>query len=434
MSGRITAAIEILADFTERRIPLKTAIADWGRNNRYAGAKDRAWISGLCLDVLRRRESLTELMGTHAPRGLVFGVLRFLWKTDLVSIRDSASEEPYGPGSLSYTEEEILAQDHVDLPAANDFPEWLSDLMERRFGSALKEEAMALCARADVDLRLNTLKAEPEKTLTALKSVKAKAVSGFKTTARIDAPDPSEKAPAVTIIPAFNKGWVEVQDLASQIAVMAAGEIKGKQVLDFCAGAGGKSLALAAQMGNTGQLHVYDIDARRLKPIYARAKRGGLRNLQIHTPERGGKDQKILNDLIGKMDCVFVDAPCTGSGTWRRHPDTKWRLTDQQLKRRQNEQDQVLSSAAKFVRPGGQLIYVTCSIFMEENEDRVQNFLNDHDAFYQIGVTDNLTSCGLVDEIGLAHIKPAITDQGALLLTPHRTGTDGFFVSALKYQ
>ena len=222
--------------------------------------------------------------------------------------------------------------------------------------------------RADVDLRINTLKTEPEKALSALKSVKAKPVVILTNAVRIDAPDPAEKAPAVTVIPAFNKGWVEVQDLGSQIAATAAGAIKGKQVLDYCAGGGGKTLALSAMMENTGQLYAYDNDARRLKPLYHRAKRAGVKNLQVINPIT---DKEALCSLAGKMDVVFVDAPCTGAGTWRRHPDTKWRLTERQLERRISEQQNVLHQAAQYVKPGGRLVWVTCSFLMEENEDRL---------------------------------------------------------------
>ncbi len=202
--------------------------------------------------------------------------------------------------------------------------------------------------------------------------------------------------------PEFEKGWFEVQDLGSQIAAAAAGEIKGRQVLDFCAGGGGKTLALAAAMGNSGQLYAYDSDARRLTDTVRRAQRAGVRNLQVRSPIHAD----ALAGLEAKMDLVFVDAPCTGSGTWRRHPDAKWRLTPEQLARRMAEQDTVLAAAAPYVKPGGRLIFVTCSLFAEENEDRVAAFLDKAPVFRPVG--------------------------DPIRLTPLRDGTDGFFIATLE--
>jgi len=185
-------------------------------------------------------------------------------------------------------------------------------------------------------------------------------------------------------------------------------------VLDFCAGGGGKTLALAAAMGNSGQLYAYDSDARRLSETVKRATRAGVRNLQVRSPIR----PDALDGLEGRMDLVFVDAPCTGSGTWRRHPDAKWRLTAAQLERRIAEQDEVLAAAATYVKPGGRLIYVTCSLLAEENEDRVTAFLATHPAF-------------AAAPIEIAGAERWLTGEGFLRLTPRNAGTDGFFVAAL---
>lgn len=433
LSGRISAAIDVLADFEARHVPLKTAIADWSRGARYAGAKDRAWISGLCLDVLRRRNSLAFTMGEETPRALALGALRFLWKTPLGELAESAAEEPHGPGALTEREQRALSvgrerENEMPVHVAGDFPEWLTAQMRRAFGADAAREGAGLARRADVDLRLNTLKTSPEKALAALRPVGAEAIPILTTAARIPAPDPSEKAPAVAVIPAFNKGWVEVQDLGSQIAAAAAGAVKGAQVLDFCAGGGGKTLALAALMENTGQLYAYDKDARRMQPLYHRARRAGVRNLQARNPAGGD----TLGDLEGKMDVVFVDAPCTGSGVWRRHPDAKWRLTPRQLEQRMAGQDAVLAEAAGFVKPGGRLIYVTCSIFMEENEDRLAAFLAGHSGFALMRALDAVAASGLLTEEGRAALLRCETPEGALRITPARLGADGFFVATLE--
>ncbi|GAB4522538.1 MAG: RsmB/NOP family class I SAM-dependent RNA methyltransferase [Amphiplicatus sp.] len=440
LSGRVSAAIEILTDFDARRVPLKTAMQDWARGARYAGAKDRAWISGLCLDALRRRASLAHVMGEDSPRAIVLGALRFAWGVSADDIAALAAEEPHGPGALAAEEEDKLRssrlgpesdparKEAVPPHVAGDFPAWTAPMMARAFGERAAEEGAALAARADVDLRINTLKTTPEKALAALKAVKGEALPLLTTAARIAAPDPSEKAPAVAVIPAFNKGWVEVQDLGSQIAAAAAGAVKGAQVLDFCAGGGGKTLALAALMENTGQLYAWDRDARRMKPIYHRAKRAGARNLQIINP---ATDKEALAALAGKMDVVFVDAPCTGSGVWRRHPDAKWRLTREQLDRRMAEQDAVLGEAAGFAKPGGRLVYVTCSLFMEENEDRLAAFLEAHPGFAPMRALDAIAASGLLTEEGRAALARCETPDGALRITPARLGADGFFIAVL---
>jgi 16S rRNA (cytosine967-C5)-methyltransferase len=181
-----------------------------------------------------------------------------------------------------------------------------------------------------------------------------------------------------------------------------AGEIKGKQVLDFCAGGGGKTLALAAAMNNSGQIFAHDSDARRLADTIRRSQRAGVRNLQIRSPV----EAEPLKGMDGRMDVVFVDAPCTGSGTWRRHPDAKWRLSEDQLGKRIAEQDLVL-------------VYVTCSVFAEENEDRIAAFLARNPAFAARPIT-------------LAPVADHITPEGFLRLTPHTAGADGFFVALLE--
>ncbi|MEM9014131.1 MAG: RsmB/NOP family class I SAM-dependent RNA methyltransferase [Pseudomonadota bacterium] len=428
LAGRISAAIEILEDFQTRRIPLKIAIADWARQHRIAGAKDRAFISGICLDVLRKRNSLARFANGDDPRGLVLHGLARLWGVSPEEL-SAAAIEPHGPGAL--TDSEVTALRDSSECAELDVPDWTVDMFRRAFGAdRARKAADALCARADIDLRLNTLKSSQEKTLAALKPVRAAPAPILATAARIAAPDPKERAPAVTVIPAFNKGWVEVQDLGSQIAAAAAGAIKGAQVLDFCAGGGGKSLALAAQMENTGQLYAYDIDPRRLRPLYARAKRAGVKNLQIRS--KAGRDDDCLADLRQNMDVVFVDAPCTGSGTWRRHPDTKWRLTQKQLERRIAEQDLVLQEAVKFVKPGGRIVWVTCSVFMEENEDRLAAFLQERPEFAQTKVADHLTASGLLRDDPLELLGKCQTNDGALRLAPDLFRTDGFFVATLE--
>lgn len=433
-SGRLSAAIDILEDFQRRKIPLKTAIADWARGARYAGAKDRAWISGLCLDVLRKTNSLAWVMNGEAARGLALGAMRFLWRVPIDELVAIAAEEPHGPAPISEAEMERLADETRIDGSSNlspwimgDYPEWLSEPVNRVFGELQTAEMAGFAERADVDLRINALKTTPDKAFAALKKVKTEPSTILSNAARIPAAPAHEKAASITVIPAFNKGWVEVQDLGSQIAAAAAGKIKGLQVLDYCAGGGGKTLALAAMMENTGQLYAYDRDLRRLKPLYHRAKRAGVRNLQIRSPA----GDEGLADLAGRMDLVFVDAPCSGSGTWRRRPDTKWRLTEKQLQSRMREQDQVLAEASSFVGPGGRLVYVTCSFLIEENEDRLSVFMKNHPDFSIENAIGAITETGLLGDEGRAALEKCATAEGAIRLTPKKIRADGFFIATL---
>ena len=415
--GRIAAAISVLADMESRPKPVRLALRGWGEAARYAGAKDRAFVSGLVLDVLRRRRSLAWRMGEETERARVLGALRTLWRWPVERIEAAAADE-HGPGPLTDAERERLKQpaplETASGPIAGDYPDWLDAHMARVFGEGRAGEGAALATRAPIDLRVNTLKTDVARTLKALEPFQPRPAGLIDTALRVDAPAASERAAPVEAAPEFEKGWFEVQDLGSQAAAALAGEIRGKQVLDFCAGGGGKTLALAAAMGSSGQLYAYDADARRLTDTVRRAQRAGVRNLQVRSPIHAAP----LADLAGKMDLVFADAPCTGSGTWRRHPDAKWRLSPQQLARRMAEQDAVLAGAAAFVKPGGRLIYVTCSLFAEENEDRVSAFLAEAPAFTV------LQASGVADRF--------LTPEGFLRLTPQSADTDGFFAAVLR--
>ncbi|MBS0408371.1 MAG: RsmB/NOP family class I SAM-dependent RNA methyltransferase [Proteobacteria bacterium] len=414
--GRIAAAIEVLDDMDQRHKPVRLALKAWGDGARYAGAKDRAFVSGLVLDVLRRRRSLAWAMGEESNRARVLGALARIWGWNGERIGAAAAEQ-HGPGALSDVEQARLAEP-ADLAAAppavrGDYPDWAADSLQRVYGEGAGEELSAMAERAPVDLRANTLKSDVAHVLKALETFGPQTSALAANAVRIPAPAASERAAPVEASPAFEKGWFEVQDIGSQMAAACAGEVKGQQVLDYCAGGGGKTLALAAAMGNTGQLYAYDADARRLTDTVRRAQRAGVRNLQVRSPI----EKDPLRGLEGRMDLVFVDAPCTGSGTWRRHPDAKWRLSPEQLERRMTEQDAVLDGAAAFVKSGGRLVYVTCSLFAEENEDRVAAFLARTPGFAAV------PAAGVAD----AFLTPA----GHLRLTPRSAGTDGFFVAVM---
>ncbi|MGA7487189.1 MAG: RsmB/NOP family class I SAM-dependent RNA methyltransferase, partial [Xanthobacteraceae bacterium] len=233
------------------------------------------------------------------------------------------------------------------------------------------------------------------------------------------------KAPAIHAEPAFIKGMVEVQDEGSQLAALLSGAKPGEQVIDLCAGAGGKTLALAAIMDNHGQLYATDADKRRLAPIHERLARSGARNVQVRTPKSVGNE---LADLAGRADLVLIDAPCTGIGTWRRNPDAKWRVRPSALALRQKEQAAVLDRAAALVKPGGRIAYVTCSLLAEENGEQVRAFLARQGDFAVMPPVEVASALG---ERAYLFRRAVLMSEEGLLMTPRRTDTDGFYVAVL---
>lgn len=413
--GRIAAAIQVLDDIELRHKPVRAALKTWSDGARYAGSKDRAWVSGLALDVLRRQRSLAFMMGEESNRARALAALRWIWDWDLARIAEACAD-PHGPGALSEAETATLSgkpsMKGAKADVQGDYPDWIEASMARTFGKDRVEEGIAFAQRAPVDLRVNRLKSDAYEVLKALDDMGAEPAGILPDALRVPAPAAAERAAAVEIHPSFAMGWFEVQDLGSQMAAAVAGDVKGQQVLDYCAGGGGKTLALAAAMGNTGRIYAYDSDARRMTDIIPRATRAGVTNLDLRTP----LNKEPLKGLEGAMDLVFVDAPCTGSGTWRRHPDAKWRLSPDSLQRRLNEQRKVLDQASEYVKPGGRMVYVTCSFFAEENEQQVEAFLARNGAF-------KLRKLTLFPEF--------TTPQGYLRLTPRTAGTDGFFAALL---
>ena len=431
-AGRLSAAIEVLVAVLERHRPVRLALKDWGERSRFAGSKDRAFVSGLALDALRKRRSLAWRMGDETARAAALGVLAFEWGWSPGDVAAAAAGEPHGPGPLTEVEAAFLAAPRSleDAPPAvrGDYPDWLDASLERVFGDDRAEEGSALARRAPVDLRANRLKGETERVARTLQPFGAEPSGVLIDALRIPAPLAAERAAPVESEPEFAKGWFEVQDLGSQIAAAAAGGGKNNQVLDLCAGGGGKTLALAAAMGSTGQIYAYDTDSKRLSEVVTRAQRAGVRNLQTRSPRKPG----ALDDLAGHMDLVFVDAPCTGSGVWRRHPDAKWRLTEVQLERRVEEQKQVLAEARRMTKPGGRIVYVTCSLLAEENEDQIAGFLAQAPEFRAVSPLAAIEASGLAAPEGLQTLAQRITSESFLRLSPRSGGADGFFVAVLQ--
>ena len=299
-------------------------------------------------------------------------------------------------------------------------------ILPRTFGDERAEEGAALASRAPLDLRVNTLKADPRRSGSPRSPILRQRRRAGRRSGCASCSRPMPSSPAVHAEPAFIKGLVEIQDEGSQLAALMAGAKPGEQVIDLCAGAGGKTLALAAAMENKGQLFATDDDKRRLAPIHDRLERAGVRNVQVRTP-RGASD--VLADLAGHADLVLIDAPCTGTGSWRRNPDAKWRVRPGALEQRIKDQSGLLDRAATLVKPGGRIAYVTCSVLAAENGEQVRGFLGRHPEFSVVPAAE--TTAALGERAFLFRRAVLATDEG-ILMTPRRTDTDGFFVAVLR--
>lgn len=427
--GRIGAAIEIIEAIDTQHRPASVALADWGRAHRFAGSGDRSAIGTLVYDALRRRRSLAAQMGGDTPRAVVLAAAGRALGLTPEAVAAAVDGTQHAPDALSEDERRRLSLPPTErlasiAPAdAADLPEWLMPSLTRAFGAdRVVAEGQALAERAPVDLRVNTLKADRDKVLKALSRCGAEATPLSPLGVRIPAPGAGERTPNVEAETAHGKGWFEVQDEGSQIAAALSGAAARQQVLDLCAGAGGKTLALAAAMHNTGQVYAYDADRQQLRPIFERLKRAGARNVQV----LDGGDRDALQALGARFDVVLVDAPCTGSGTWRRRPDSKWRLKPEALSDRLADQRAVLADAASLVKPSGRLCYVTCSLLPEENGDQVEAFLASHPEFAREPIEDAWRRA-LPGEPP----RSADGDERHLLLTPASHGTDGFFIAPL---
>ena len=424
-AARVAAAIDILSEIEARRRPAADALKDWGLEHRFAGSGDRSAIASLVYDALRRKSSSAWLMGEATPRAEMLGALKQTRGLDADAIGALFTGDGHAPAKLTEAERERLATaDLAGAPAhvAGDFPEWLGPQFEASFGAAAAEEGRALAERAPVDLRANLLKTTRDKVLAALAHLSPQPTPLSPVGLRI-AVRPDGRGPALSAEPAYVKGLVEVQDEGSQLAALIAEAKPGMQVLDLCAGAGGKTLALAAAMDNHGQIYAADTDGRRLAPIFDRLARSGARNVQVRAP-KGRAD--VLADLEGRCDLVMIDAPCTGSGAWRRNPDAKWRIRPGALEQRIKDQDETLQRAQKFVKKGGRIVYVTCSVLRAENEDRIAAFLARRDDLLPLDAKTQARSAGLGSLAD--HASPF---GPGFRLSPNTTGTDGFYIATL---
>ena len=425
LGGRISAAIEVLEQVETRHRPISEALKDWGVAHRFAGSGDRAVIGNIVYDALRWKASGGWIAGSDEARCVVLATLAHRWSLGLAGIEKALAVDPHAPEALSDDERARLAAPSLaDAPAhvQADVPDWTVPYLTALFGETWIAEGQALAERPPLDIRANRLLSNRGKVTDALGKFGAQATPWSPDGVRIAPTEGEGRHPNVQVEPAFQQGWFEVQDEGSQIAALMVGARAGAQVLDLCAGAGGKTLALASLIGGEGRVVATDSDRMRLAPIFERIKRAEAKTVEVR--EAGA----ALDDLAGKMDAVLVDAPCTGSGVWRRRPDAKWKLTERALGNRIGEQAALLPLAAQYVKPGGRLVYVTCSLLPPENDDQVAAFLATAPEFHILPAGEALAGSG----IGGGLTGAALTTAHGLVLSPRRIGTDGFFISVMR--
>lgn len=429
-SARLAAAIELLeAMEAESGRPADMVASSFLKARRYIGSKDRKAISERVWGILRRRARLdwwlarTDLAAW--PRNRLLADLALHDRLTPEQVAALFAGEGYGTGKLSPDEWALLqgltGRDlfHHDMPAwvRGEYPDWLEPALAAAFGLRLAIEMGALRDEAPVDLRVNSLAVDRDGALARL------AADGLAAT-------PTPLSPVGLRLPArtqlatqtaFREGLVEVQDEGSQLVSLLADARPGQAVCDYCAGAGGKTLALAAAMGNKGRLLALDVSAPRSERAAERLRRAGIHNVTRRL--LGPANDRWLRRQAAGFDRVLVDAPCSGSGTWRRNPDAKWRLTADRIDEMTALQADILDRAARLVKPGGRLIYVTCSLLQVENETQVAAFLDRHPEFALLPVASLWAAlCG----------GDCPGDGRMLRLTPAANGTDGFFCAILS--
>ena len=432
--ARLQAAMTLLDKVLASPAPADTVVTGYFRQCRYMGSGDRRDISQTVYQILRRYEELAwylQAVPADKPGWARLLILTYTHKIQNLSIpeiqalcQSNSKDNKFDPSPLS-TLEHILLKDMARLkPEAMplavrlNIPTWIVPYLEKTFGNQLEEAVHALNQPAPLDLRVNTLKTTREAVLMQLQA------EGFEAT-------PTPWSPiGIRLIERrplsghdlWKQGHIEVQDEGSQLLALLADAKNGMAIIDFCAGAGGKTLAMAATMQNRGRIVATDVARWRLDRSRERLRRAGVNNVEFRDLEEEAT-AKWLKRQAARFDRVLVDAPCSGSGTWRRNPDLKRRFCEQDLEELVVKQQQILVRAAPLVKEGGRLIYATCSLFSEENTSQVKKFLETHPDFHPIPIGEIWTSV-----LG----TPCPIADDTLQLTPHLHAVDGFFIVVLE--
>lgn len=392
--------------------PADVALSRYLREHPKLGAKDRAFVAETVFGVLRRKLFLEQVAGSATPRKLVLAYLARLAGLGLRELEGVVTEEE----ARGLKAVKAASADALPLSARTDFPQWLLD----KLSAFMDEAAILALARgmqqpAPLDLRVNPLLASRDEVLRALEAEDLEAE-----------PTPYSPLgirlrgkPALQRHPLFLSGKVEVQDEGSQLLGYLVAPGRRDMVVDFCAGAGGKTLLLGALMRSQGRVYAFDVAPRRLDRLKPRLKRSGLSNL--HPQLIAGENDPKVKRLQGKIDRVLVDAPCSGLGTLRRNPDLKWRQTPRSVAELSAKQAAILAAAAKLPKPGGRLVYATCSLLPEENQAVVEAFLAGAPEYELIDCAEVLARQGVPLDTGRY-----------LQLYPHSHGTDGFFAAVME--
>ena len=410
--SQLDAAVEALALALKFDRPADTVLHDFFRAHRALGSHDRAFVAEAVYGVLRRKRTIDHLAPGGSPRRML---LAYLARMGGTSIRELTTVTTQDEQSWLTR---VKAQPLEDLPLAlrAELPDWIVERLRARQSDAdIAELAKGLNGPAPLDLRVNTLlagRAEVQQAL-AVDAVMAEATPYSPVGLRV------KGRPAINRHPLFLEGAVEVQDEGSQLLGFLLAPRRHDLVVDFCAGSGGKSLMLGALMHSHGRIYAFDVSATRLHRLKPRLKRSGLSNITPQ-PLRNENDIRVKR-LAGKIDRVLVDAPCSGLGTLRRNPDLKWRQSPRSVEELMLKQAAILRAAASLVKPGGRLIYATCSLLAEENEDIVAAFLAERGDFGKLHCGELLAQQGIDLDTG-----------ETLRLLPHLHGTDGFYAAALQ--
>ena len=425
-AARLAGAIELLAAIESNpRKPADAVANDFFRARRFIGGGDRRSVSERAWSVLRARRRLAWWLlragVADTSRMLVAAsLLTQGWTLD--GVAKSFSGGRFGPTSLDGAEQAALrgleghTLAHPDMAEAVrlEVPDWVLPHLRARFGANLEAELAAMGEPAPLDLRVNLLKATREQ---ARESLAAEEVESSLTPLSPWGLRVAGRRP-VTAGRTFQTGLIEIQDEGSQLVAALVGATPDMRVADWCAGAGGKTLALAMAMDNHGHIAACDVSAARLDGAVRRLRRAGVHNVERHLVEAG---DKWVKRRAGSFDRVLVDAPCTGTGTWRRNPDARLRLSERDLAELCPKQAAILEQAARLVRTGGRLVYATCSVLAEENEAQVEAFLSSHPEFAVVPLAAAWT------------LAAPLPGPGPFLaLTPLRHGTDGFFVAIME--
>jgi 16S rRNA (cytosine967-C5)-methyltransferase len=431
-AARITAVIEIITACetswkTVRPLPADITMNRYFKERRYIGSKDRGAIAETAYYIIRHYGMLCWWVQRHQQSGataLTIAALLLHEKYPLKQLLDLFDGERFSPPELSPSEYEFAkaiagkALLHPEMPdhVRFNYPQWVEENLRASLGSEWQNELEALNKEAPVDLRTNTLVTTRDELLNGLKK------EGYKVEPCDISPVGIRMRTRAPIFTSeyFKRGCFEMQDEGSQIVSLLMGAKPGDKIIDFCAGAGGKTLALAASMQNKGRILAWDTSSKRLDQMIPRIKRAKADNIQRHIIE--SENDAFIKRHKSSADGVLIDAPCSGSGTWRRNPDLKWRFHEKDLQEILAIQQRILESASRLVKPGGHLLYITCSVLQSENERQIETFLQTHEKFRVV----------LMEKVW-NNISQQTKKQGSTLrLTPHKDGTDGFFASLLQ--